>query len=200
MKFLIIFLLLTSIVYAEPMSFRGIPSNTLLNESQSKELKKQLKGKIFSELMPAKNDYVNEVDRGTVKFNPKKSVNMFGDEVFEASNYSYHKLTIPDGTTVQGINFTQKKPHTPAIQGKNITFIECNLANVEIDPTWTLIDTFNIHFKRTLKNIINLEDGNLKFIISHQVEKDGKFVEEREYEEIVDPDNYDRVMLHLNTE
>ena len=92
----------------------------------------------------AKNDYVNRVDRGTVHFNPEKGWNSFeGKDVLKSRNYSNTKVIIPDGTTVEGVNFNQKEPHTEAIVGKNLILIDCYLHNVEIDPTWTLINCQN---------------------------------------------------------
>jgi len=62
-----------------------------------------------------------------------------------------------------------------------LTFIKCNLKNVEIDPSWTVIDSLTIHAKE-----VEILDKD-KTYISHQVEKDGKF-EEVSREEIVSGD------------
>ena len=44
------------------------------------------------------------------------------------------------GSTIKGCNFTQKTPGTKLINfPRNLTFIDCNLRNVDIDSQWTLI-------------------------------------------------------------
>jgi sensor histidine kinase YesM len=90
-------------------------------------LKKQGRILIHTELKPVKNDYKGDFDRGSVEFTLK------------CRNYSYHKIVIPDGSVIESRNFTQRKPNTQAIIGKNLTFKECNLVNNVIDPSWTLI-------------------------------------------------------------
>lgn len=72
------------------------------------------------------SDYVSEFARGAVAWVP------------ETRNYAYHTVTIPDGTTVRNTNFSQAVPNTAAIIGANLTFIDCNLANVRHHATWTL--------------------------------------------------------------
>ena len=81
---------------------------------------------IHTELKPHKNDYKDDYDRGSVEHTPK------------CRNYSYHKIVIPDGTTIRDTNFTQRKPNTQAISGKNLIFIDCNLVNNVIDPSWNV--------------------------------------------------------------
>ena len=88
-------------------------------------LKKQGRILIHVEAKPAKNDYVDDFDRGTVEYTPK------------CRNYSYHKVIIPDKTIIKETNFTQRTKRQ-AIEGKDLTFIECNLVNNIIDPTWKL--------------------------------------------------------------
>ena len=154
---------------------------------------------IFEELRPLKNDYQNDYDRGTVEFNTKKDVNMFGRTVFEASNYAFHKVVIPDNTTIQGVNFSQKEPHTQAITGNNLTFIECNLVNVQIDPTWIVQSSNTAQIKRIKKSETVLADGIKEIKISHQVETNGVFIEVAEDAvETQDVDSYNMLMLRLN--
>lgn len=154
----------------EPIIKPAISSTKILTEVEQVQVKEYITGKTHIEAIPAKNDYVDEFNRGTVYFNAEKG-NPFNQEALKMRNYSFHKVIIPDGTEVKGVNFTQKEPHTVAIVGKNLTFIECNLKNVEIDPTWTLIDCLSIHAKEV--EIVEKD----KTFISFQVEKDGKFVE-----------------------
>lgn len=75
------------------------------------------------------SDYDDDLHRGTIEFNP----NWF--------NYSYHNVIIPAGTVVREANFTQCEPKTDCItvEGQGtITFIDCNLGNVKLDPSWIL--------------------------------------------------------------
>jgi len=155
----------------------GIAEDKLLTDETERILVKgYLIGKAHIEAIPAKNDYVDEFNRGTVYFNNEKG-NPFNPESLKMRNYSFHKVIIPDGTTIKGVNFTQKEPHTVAITGKNLTFIECNLKNVEIDVTWTLIDCLSIHAR-------DREEKGFKI---YEVEKNGKF-EEVSREEIISDD------------
>lgn len=71
-------------------------------------------------------DYDNDLKRGTVTYH---------DGLW---NYSFHTVHIPDGTIVQERNFAQLEPNTIGIVGQNLTFIDCNLVNVAIDPSWTV--------------------------------------------------------------
>ncbi len=157
-----------------------ISATKLLTEAEQVQVKEYIKGKTHIEAIPAKNDYVDEFNRGTVYFNADTG-NKFNAASLKMRNYSFHKVIIPDGTTIEGVNFTQKEPHTVAITGKNLTFIKCNLKNVEIDPSWTVIDSLTIHAKE-----VEILDKD-KTYISHQVEKDGKF-EEVSREEIISDD------------
>jgi hypothetical protein len=91
-------------------------------------LKQDGKKLINAHAVPAKNDYVGDYDRGTVKYSE------------DCYNYSYHKVIVPDGAVIEERNFTQRKPNTLAIEGKNLTFIECNLVNNVIDPSWAVKD------------------------------------------------------------
>ncbi len=77
-------------------------------------------------LRPIKNDYKDDYDRGTVNYTSA------------CRNYSFHKVVIPDSTTIKEANFTQRIKRQ-AIEGKNLRFEECNLVNNIIDPTWILV-------------------------------------------------------------
>ena len=162
-----------------------------LTEDEQKQVEKALKHEgrrlIHTELKPVKNDYQNDFDRGTVDYTPR------------CRNYSFHKVVIPDGTIVRESNFFQKEPHSNAITGKNLTFIGCNLINVEKDATWIIQDSNTCQIKRVKKSEEVLENGQKKVIISHQVERGGIFIEEQTDEETVSVgDDYDLLMLRLN--
>lgn len=91
-------------------------------------LKKQGRMLVHCEVKHAKNDYVGDYDRGTVEYTTR------------CRNYSFHKVIVPDGTTIKESNFTQRGMGTQAIIGKSLTFIGCNLVNNVIDQSWTLVD------------------------------------------------------------
>lgn len=157
-----------------------ISSSKLLTSSEQVVVKEYIRGKTHVEAIPAKNDYIDDKNRGTVHFNFEKS-NPFNKEALKMRNYSFHKVIIPDGTTIKGVNFTQAEPHTVAITGKNLTFIECNLKNVEIDPSWTLINSLAIHGRKR-----EVEENGVKYLV-YEVEKKGNF-EEVSREEIISDD------------
>lgn len=124
---------------------------------------------IHSELKPIKNDYKHDFDRGSVEHNPK------------CKNYSFHKIVIPDGTVIRDSNFTQKDPHTQAIEGKNLHFISCNLVNVELDPSWVVEDCNTCQIQSVITKQTDKVDGTTELEVSHQVEKDGNFTEVDKY-------------------
>lgn len=181
--------------YYEKISKPNIAEDKLLTAEESKQVKMALwnegladdKNKvlkegrklIFTELMPAKNDYKHDFDRGTVFYTDKNR------------NYSYSKVIIPDGTVVRNCNFTQRKPYTQAIQGKNLQLIDCNLTNNTVDPTWIINGKQGIaevtQIDRTIKSKV-VDGDKTHLIISHKVKEDkpnGEFVEVNEDEEIV---------------
>ena len=112
----------------------GVIAEAILTKPQQAELKTMLRGKISCLVEPAKNDYVDDYDRGTVYF----TTELRKDGTPKNRNYSFQKVIIPDGTEIRECNFTQRNPKTQAIQGKNLTFIDCNLVNNVIDPSWKL--------------------------------------------------------------
>ena len=116
----------------------GVLSNTILNDNQKIELKDLLKGLVNGKLNMKKNDYVDDNNRGTVDY----------DE--NVINYSKQRVEIPNGTTIRGKNFSQVAPFTDAITGNNLTFINCNLVNVNPNPTWTLIGSNNRQIRKTI--------------------------------------------------
>jgi hypothetical protein len=204
MKYFILFMLICSVCLADPVVLRvkpNIPADKELDVLEKAQVKEYLGGKIFKELMPAKNDYKDKYDRGTVEFNPTKGVNILGREVFAASNYSFQKVVVPDGTYLKDINFTQKEPYTEAIIGKNLTFEGCNLTNVKPDPTWKYVGGCGtVQIKRVLKSQVDNGDGTYTLVISHQTEKEGRFVEIAEYEENVWADDLQDALDGLNKE
>ena len=189
----IVFLILCNICFAQPRIKPNISSTKLLNTTEQIAVKEYLEGKIFNVgITPVKNDYVDKHLKGTVLYNP------------EHRNYSRYTVIVPDGTTLRNCNFAQKEPHTVAIIGKNLTFIDCNLTNVEPDPTWIYEGGCGtVQQKRVFKNEIDIDLGGgiigKKVIVSHQIEKNNKFVEVAEDEEIVRPDNYTEFINSLNT-
>lgn len=187
-KIILIVLIIQTNVFAQSRrtNIEGVSSNARLNQQQKLEQRNNLRGLIHKELTPIKNDYVNDFDRGTVEFNPEKGNRFGGKQSLKARNYSFNKVEIPDGTTIEGVNFTQRKPHTPAISGKNLTFIDCNLVNVEIDPTWTLISSNNAQILRVLTSQVDNGDGTTTVSISNRLEqKNQTYREESTDEEIV---------------
>ena len=152
-KILIFLLLLTTPCYAQLI---GISKTKVLTKVERTLLKKNLKGKIFDSLTPVKNDYVDFNDRGTVKWDGRKGKDFAGRNRLLVRNYARHKVTIPNGTIIENANFSQKNPDTVAIRGKNLTFKNCNLTNVKIDPTWTLINTSHATVRTSLQNVVGL--------------------------------------------
>jgi hypothetical protein len=145
---------------------------------------------IFKELLPAKNDYKHDFDRGTVHYTPKNR------------NYSFHKVIIPDDTVVRDSNFSQRVADTEAISGKNLTFIDCNLVNVKVDASWTLQCCNNCQIKRELASQQNLGDGTTKLVISHKVrdKKTNEFVEVAVNEETIGNDKLQNQLIYFGGE
>lgn len=177
-----------------------VPKIIKLNIDEVKDLsadekiavKEALKGKISVYLDPRKNDYQNDFDRGTVDYTPE----LRKDGTPKNRNYSFHKVVIPDGTVIKESNFAQRKPHTNAIQGKSLTFINCNLVNVEKDPTWTLISSNNAQSDRTIKSQVDSGDGTTTLTISNKVEKNLGIYEEVAVDtEIVNNDDLPNTLL-----
>jgi len=146
-----------------------IDTKKILTKEETIIVKEYLKGKVFTYFEPAKNDYVDKFNRGTVFLNMTSK---------KAKNYSYQKVIIPDGSVVKEKNFSQDKAHSDVISGKDITFIGCNLMNVEIDPSWILVNSLTAH-KLVEEEII---DGKTYKVI--KIERNGKY-EEDSREEII---------------
>jgi len=55
-------------------------------------------------------------------------------------NWNRHPFEVKDGDTLKRHNFAQREPgtHIPELDGKKLTFVDCNLQNVAIDPLWTV--------------------------------------------------------------
>jgi hypothetical protein len=177
-KLLIIPLLFLAVNALALPQLPDVAPDRALTVLEQAELKSNLRGLIHKELIPARNDYVDDLDRGTVEFNPEKGNRFGGKDVLKARNYSYHKVIIPNGTIIKGVNFSQKNPHTDAINGKNLHFINCNLNNVELDNSWTFEGGLRIHSKHETEIV-----GERIFDV-YYVEKNGVF-EEVEREEII---------------
>ena len=71
-------------------------------------------------------DYDNDLKRGTVEY------------MADWKNYAMHNVVIPDGTELRNCNFMQAIPNTAAITGLNLRFMDCNLVNCALDPSWVL--------------------------------------------------------------
>ena len=130
----------------------NIATDKLLSKSEQLQVEDALKNQgrrlIHCELMPAKNDYFDDQHRGTVEYTPK------------CRNYSFHKVIIPDGTIIKEANFTQRDIDTLAIEGKDLVFVECNLVNNIIDPSWKLesCNTCQVDFaKREAEELAKIE-------------------------------------------
>lgn len=163
-----------------------------LSADEKRAVKEALKGKISVHLEPRKNDYQNDFDRGTVDLTPE----LRKDGTPKNHNYSFHKIFVLDGTVIKESNFTQRKSHTNAIQGKNLTFINCNLVNVEKDPTWMLISSNNTQIDRSIKSQVDNGDGTTTLTISHKVERTlGVYEEVAVDTEIVSNDDLPNTLL-----
>lgn len=128
---------------------------------------------IHRELKPKKNDYENDFKRGTVEYTER------------CSNYSFHKVVIPDGSVINEKNFTQAAPDTEAIIGENLIFNDCNLCNVLINPSWQL----NGCLVMKQKQVIVAEDGSqdiksitIRTEVKGKDDSDFKKIEERTFE------------------
>lgn len=162
----ILFLLVTWNVQAKP----NILTDKILNAQEQKEVKTYLGNKIFYKLTPAKNDYVDNYNRGTV------IVEFESEGVPKVGNFVFYKIQVPDGTTIRETNFAQKYPHTIISDAKNLRFEWCNLNNVEIDPTWTTIKSLTIH-SRYRYETINGVDYEI-----YEVERNGEWKETTKHE------------------
>lgn len=113
-------------VYKKP----NIDSKKKLDKSEQELVERSLKFEgrklVHKDLKHTKNDYNDDTDRGTVEYTPK------------CSNYSFHKVEIPDNSVLENTNFTQFSPKTKAITGKNLTFKHCNMTNVFIEEDWII--------------------------------------------------------------
>jgi hypothetical protein len=138
------------------LSKPNISDTKILTKSEQRQVEIALKESgcrlIHIELKPAKNDYFDDHFRGTVEYTPK------------CRNYSFHKVIIPDGTTIKEANFTQREIDTLAIEGKDLVFKECNLVNNIIDPSWKLesCNTCQVDFaKREVEELAKIEAEKL---------------------------------------
>lgn len=141
-----------------------INATKVLDAQEVAQVRAYLNGKMSVKAIPYKNDYVDEFNQGTVKFNPatRKSGRLV------QQNYSYMKVDIPNGTTITGANFTQKDPDTDAISGTGLTFIDCQLINVRTHPTWTLIRTTAIQRRRIVIGQVAEDSERTRITVSTQ--------------------------------
>jgi len=161
----------------------AISSTKLLTEAELIEVKEYLAGKILKDLTPTKNDYIDENNKGSVAFVADKSLDFAGKYRMSISNYSRHKVVIPDGSIVEDANFSQKEPFTEAVFGKNITFKNCNLVNVKIDASWIIQDS------NTAQVLNEIEDvGGKKFNVIKVYRQKNDSFEEVSREEIISDD------------
>lgn len=54
------------------------------------------------------------------------------------ANYSFQDPDIPDGSTIDGGNFSQLEPDTEIMKGKTLTINGGNFCNVKLQPEWTI--------------------------------------------------------------
>ena len=83
-------------------------------------------------------------------------------------NWSMQSAVIPDGSTVVGMNFCQANPDTDCISGKDLTFRECNLINVRLDPSWKIECCNTAKILREVTDGVTDENGNVTLTIAHQ--------------------------------
>jgi len=117
--------------------------------------------RISPKLVYVKNDFVDELDRGTVAYTTEKR------------NYCFHKVEIPDATVLEYCNFRQAKPETDSIKGENLVFRYCDLKNVTIHPSWILDCCLALHEKIKVKKE-EVVDGVKIFTIEQKIKKKGE--------------------------
>lgn len=172
------------------------PRGKVLTRSEQAQVREFLRGKISEKMTPAVNDYTGPYDRGTVEFNPALRAN----GKLQERNYSYTKVIIPAGTTVTGVNFTQKEPNTNAISGGNLTFVDCQMINVRINPSWTLIRSTAIQRKRIILSSTPLDAQRTTLLISSQIFDNAtqQYKEISQHEEVIDNDSLTDYELFFN--
>lgn len=163
-------------VYADP-KLGTIGSEHFLNNSQKQKLKNLLGNRIRKELTPLKNDYNNDFDRVTVEYHTGMRTDKLGRTFPVVMNYAYHKVIIPDGTTVENRTFLAKNPDSEIVFGKNLTFINCRLTNVKLDPTWILIDTPNHQIKRDVISIVDNGETSTVTVVN-RIKKGNDYVDQ----------------------
>ena len=100
------------------------------------------------------SDYDNDYSRGEVEM------------MSSWRNYSYHKVNIPNGTTVENCNFSQVVPRTDAITGINLIFKRCNMVNIKLHSTWTL-ENCNTAQNWVVPNPEKPGKTKRQFVVSH---------------------------------
>lgn len=132
--------------------------------------------------MPENNlpeDYIDQYMRGTVNYDPS------------IKNYSFNKVFIENDTIIESSNFSQSEPRTEAIiNGKNLTFINCNLVNVLIAESWILKNCLTA--QSWIVPLKNPDNNNI-------LDNEGNILQDRQY--ITDhPDNIDEQNIILPDE
>jgi hypothetical protein len=181
MRTLLILFLLFSVspVEAQVRKTRldGVLSNTELNATQEEELHQYLKGLKSNRHRHVRNDYVNDYDKGTVRYRGDRAKNMKGRMVNRSSNYAFHKVDIQDGTTIRGVIFAQKEPQTVISTAENLTFIDCNMNNVKKQPTWTYIRSTHHQIRTRVISDVDNGDGTFDLTIRKMRGRKGNFTE-----------------------
>lgn len=190
-----------------------IDSEKILTKTEQETVKTALAGRIFKSLIPAKNDYVDSNNKGSVYFTTEKRV----DGTPEHRNYMNYKTIVPDGITVKNCVFHQHAPDTEAIIGKNLHFVDCSMRNVKIDPTWTFenchgVDVHLKYIHKETKDVLinnTLHKYRGKLIVDEpakavtiEIHKkiDGKFVKIDEITEEIKPEKLQEKLDSLTKE
>lgn len=120
-----------------------------------------------------------ETARGTIKV--KK-----GDTLAQNSKWKGQVIGLED-VTFRNWNFVRKTPHTEIfVNCKNLTFVQCNLTNVEIPKDATVIDSLTIHVEEKkvgnkLHRIVECGDGKTR---TYLIEKEDFDVVEHDLKEM----------------
>lgn len=133
MRFIIAFLLLTSVCYAEQI----------------------------------------QSARGIVEIND-------GD-IYRGNSFWEGTIENLDNVTFVGTNFSRPEPHTEVfINCSNLTFVDCNLVNVELQDDFTTWGSLTIHieeYEQGNKRYRKVEDGKNKTKMYEKIEEDIDIVE-----------------------
>ena len=101
-----------------------------------------------------------------------------GDEMkHENTNARRQHITASDGDEFKDCNLSQAEPHTVISTAKNLHFTDCNLHNVEIDPSWTLVSCLAFHapIDETPPTEEEQLDAKIDAVVSEMVELSNKY-------------------------